>query len=121
MRETFYDVHKAITIAKNVVGMDVLKNAVKTYVEPCGFTIENESDTKLIVKAMSDNTEGSSTITTPVLDAIRSCFSDFGSTITEVLREEGYPDSFMYTINGNLIHSFFVVPLSTYDAYEIIL
>lgn len=120
--ETFYDIHNAITIAKDAIGIESIKRSIEDRLKGIGMYIEQEKDNKLIVKSEDCNyrTEVDlGLIRSSIINAITECFDNNDRLINEKLKDNGYPNDYLYNIKYNIVHAYFVVPNTV--SYEIVL
>ena len=114
--ETYYNIHKTITIAKNAIGVYNIRNQLKVFLQSLGYIIDLETITGIVVKIPNnDKVE----IYNHMLSFMENCFTDHRFEILTELRKAGFPDGYDSIVIANAIHSYFIIPMSPYGLYGI--
>lgn len=115
---SFYDVHKALSIAKNVIGVDVVMSSIKNTLIQNAFDISSENMTSLVVSNSIPDINCS--IYDVVNSEINILILNNADEINRVLMNAGFPDGYVATnLISNLEHMYFIIPLHPAGTYEI--
>lgn len=115
--ETFYNVHKAITIAKDSIGVQNIKEALKQSMQQLGYGVIIDKNTGVVFKAPDLN--NAQNIYSHIYQFMAQYFESNKYSMIPELRNAGFPDGCESLILSNIVHTYFIIPMAPYGVYEI--
>lgn len=113
---TFYNLHKALSEAKNVITESSMMNTITSFLTNRGYDIIDSSIDSVTVANKSDNKN--------IYDAMESCMTNIVAdnvyNIDRKLRDLGFPEGYTNgVLLNNTNHMYFIIPISPVGMYTI--